>query len=410
MAPAPRAHGILTGALADAVGGTADLGRTGVAGSMVRMPDTTREEAPRVSVVLPVRDAARHLDEALDSILGQSLAELELVAVDDGSTDDTATILAARRALDPRVRVVAGAGAGLARALNLGIAAARAGLIARMDADDVALPERLARQAAYLDAHPAVAAVGAQTRLLLDDGPGSRRRPGRISELPTEPSAVRAMLPRACPLAHPTTMFRRSEAVAAGGYRPQLSPAAEDYDLWLRLAERHELANLPDVLLLYRLHARQATAGEHVAVAKATLVAQASARARAGGRPDPVAASVAIDDALLAALGIDADAVARRSILSAVDRAESLLAAGATPEAACAALSTLAADPVAARQPRLFDAATAWLAGRTLMAGGSPVAGAGRLVAAARGDAAFRSRLAGAPARRLKALLRGRQP
>ncbi|MFM7075688.1 MAG: glycosyltransferase, partial [Planctomycetaceae bacterium] len=329
---------------------------------------------------------------------------------DDGSTDDTATILAARRALDPRVRVVAGAGRGVARALAAGLDAARAELVAIMNADDVALPDRLARQAAYLDAHPRVAAVGSQTRLLLDDGAGGAPRPGRTSDLPTDPAAARAMLPRAAPLAHPASMFRRAAALAAGSYRPAFAAAAEDYDLWLRLAERHDLANLPEVLLLYRIHPRQATSHEHVAVATATLVAQASARARAGGRPDPVAAGDVIDDALLAALGIDADAVARRSILSAVDRAESLLAAGAAPEAARAALATLAADLVAARQPRLFDAATAWLAGRTLMAGGSPVAGAGRLVAAACGDAAFRSRLVGAPARRLKALLRGRQP
>jgi len=374
---------------------------------MARMPDTRRDDAPRVSVVLPARNAARHLDEALDSILGQSLADLELVAVDDGSTDDTATILAARRALDPRVRVVAGAGRGVARALAAGLDAARAELVAIMNADDVALPDRLARQAAYLDAHPRVAAVGSQTRLLLDDGAGGAPRPGRTSDLPTDPAAARAMLPRAAPLAHPASMFRRAAALAAGSYRPAFAAAAEDYDLWLRLAERHDLANLPEVLLLYRIHPRQATSHEHVAVATATLVAQASARARAGGRPDPVAAGDVIDDALLSALGIRPDAVARRAILTAVDRAESLLAAGAVPAAVRATLAGLAADPVAAREPALFAAATAWLEGRLLVAGGRPVAGARRLLRAAWGDAGFRTRLAGAPGRRLAALVRG---
>lgn len=374
---------------------------------MACMPDTRRDDAPRVSVVLPVRDGARHLGGALDSILGQSLADLELVAVDDGSTDDTATILATRRAHDPRVRVVAGAGRGVARALAAGLDAARAELVAIMNADDVALPDRLARQVAYLDTHPRVAAVGSQTRLLLDDGAGGAPRPGRVSDLPTEPAAVRAMLPRAAPLAHPAAMFRRTAALAAGGYRPVFAAAAEDYDLWLRLAERHELANLPEALLLYRIHPRQATAHEHVAVATATLVAQASAGARRDGRPDPLAASDVIDDELLSALGVEPDAVARRAIHTALDRAESLLAAGAVPAAVRATLAQLATDPVAAREPALFAAATAWLEGRLLVAGGHPVAGARRLLHAALGHAGFRARLAGAPARRLAALVRG---
>jgi glycosyltransferase involved in cell wall biosynthesis len=377
---------------------------------MARMPDTTRDDAPRVSVVLPARNAATHLEEAIDSILGQSLADLELVAVDDGSTDDTGRILAGRRSRDPRVRVVAGAGRGVARALAAGLFAARAELVAIMNADDVALPERLARQVAYLDAHPGVAAVGSQTRLLLDDGSGDGARPGRASALPTDPAAVRAMLPQAAPLAHPAAMFRRAAALAAGGYRPAFAAAAEDYDLWLRLAERHDLANLPDVLLLYRIHPRQATAREHVAVATATLVAQASARVRQGGRPDPVAACDTIDDTLLAALAIAPDAVARRAILSALDRAESLLAAGAAPAAVRATLGGLAADPVASREPALLAAATAWLEGRLLVAAGRPVAGACRLLRAACGHAGFRTRLAGAPARRLAALARGGGP
>jgi glycosyltransferase involved in cell wall biosynthesis len=219
---------------------------------------------PRVSVILGVRDGMPWLPEAVASVLGQTLADLELVIVDDGSADGTAAWLAGLP--DARVRVLHQAPAGLARALNRGVAASGAPLIARMDADDVALPERLARQAEYLDRHPEVGILGTGWRVL---GPG-----GEVLEPPPPPAddaAIRAALPRRNPLAHPTVMLRRAVGDRAGWYDERL-PVAQDYDLWLRLLGRTRFANLPEPLLLRRYTAAMTSLARDDARLAAELV------------------------------------------------------------------------------------------------------------------------------------------
>jgi glycosyltransferase involved in cell wall biosynthesis len=197
---------------------------------------------PRVSVVLPVRDGAAHVAAAVESILGQTLADLELLVVDDGSTDATPAVLAGVR--DARCRVLTVAAAGTAAALNHGIAHARGPLIARMDADDVALPERLARQLAFLERHADVGVLGTGWR---EQGPG-----GDVVEVappPADDAAIRRVLPRRNPMAHPTVVMRRAAGDAVGWYDARL-PVVQDYDLWLRLASRTRFANLPEPLLI----------------------------------------------------------------------------------------------------------------------------------------------------------------
>jgi hypothetical protein len=277
--------------------------------------------SPLVTVLLPVRDGARYLDAALDSIRGQSLADIEILAVDDGSRDATPALLARHAAKDPRLRVLARPAEGLVAALNLGLAAARAPLVARMDADDVAAPERLARQAAAFAARPALAALGTACRLIDAEGV-----PQGMLRFPEAPEAVHAALRHANCLAHPTVMLRRDAVLALGGYRPAFE-MAEDYDLWLRLSERHEVANLAEPLLDYREHPRQAS---RVAVAQrilSELAARRCAERRAEGLAEAAPAG-RVTRADLLALGLPEPRLSREVALRAIGAARAAARAG----------------------------------------------------------------------------------
>lgn len=350
---------------------------------------------PRVSVVLPVFNAERYVAEAVDSIVGQTLRNWECIAIDDGSTDGTPTILAGRAARDPRIRLVSRPNRGLTRTLNEGIGLARAAFVAIMNADDIASPGRLEKQAAFLDTHPRVAAVGSATITFAEAGPWRV-----VAAPPADPVALRSLLMRTSPFAHPTVMFRKQAVVDAGMYRPQFEPA-EDYDLWLRLAERHDLANLTEPLLEYRVHADQATARAFERVAVAMLAARAAARLRQAGQHDPTQDLDTIDRDAAARLGVTDAGIARAAILAALGRAEMLLAAGAPAETAREILGVLAGGRVGRDAPGLLAAATHWLDARMLLAGGRRAAAVRRFIRAALGDGAFRARLAGAVGRRL---------
>jgi glycosyltransferase involved in cell wall biosynthesis len=204
--------------------------------------------APLVSVLMPVLDAEPFLEEAIESILGQSFGDFELLALDDGSTDASPRMLEAFAARDARVRVLHGEHGGLARRLNQGIEQARGELVARMDADDVAHPERFARQVEYLRAHPECVAVGTDT-LEVD----SERWPIRTLGVMAAHEEIDARLLEGDggALVHASAMYRGEALRALGGYRVELE-AGEDVDLHLRLAERGRLANLTEVLLEYR--------------------------------------------------------------------------------------------------------------------------------------------------------------
>jgi glycosyltransferase involved in cell wall biosynthesis len=213
-----------------------------------------------VSVLLPVHDGERFLPEAVESILAQSFRDFELLAVDDGSRDGSAAILDAYARRDARVRVVRRPHAGLVAALNEGLALARGERIARMDADDIAHPDRLALQLEHLRLHPEILALGADVLVIDPDG-----WPIRRLDVPLHHEAIDAALLRGRgeALVHPAAMFQREALYAVGGYRESCRHA-EDVDLYLRLAERGRLANLPQTLLRYRRHLRKTTyACEH---------------------------------------------------------------------------------------------------------------------------------------------------
>lgn len=270
---------------------------------------------PALTVLLPVRDGERHLDAALTSIGTQTVGDFELLVVDDHSTDGTAAILAAHAASDSRIRVLRNRGRGLVDGLNFGLAQAETELVARMDADDVALPERFERQLALLAVRPELVALGTGA-VTMDDAGG----PVGLIAPPTEHEAIAALLARVNPMAHPTVILRRSAVQAAGGYR-RAYLRAEDYDLWLRLAETGRLANLAEPLLRYRLPSGF-DAARFARQVSSEMTARAAAALRRAGRPDPTGNWKDIDPANLADLGIDGDLrreVARRALQAARD-------------------------------------------------------------------------------------------
>lgn len=243
---------------------------------------------PAVSVVLPYRDAASTLDEALASLRAQSLHAIEVIAVDDGSTDGGAGIVARYAARDDRFRAVRSPGLGIPGALSLGVAHARAPLLARMDGDDVAHPERLAAQVEALALAPRVGALGTRVEGFPEGGVGEGFRAyidwqnGLLS-----PDDHARELFVESPLCHPSVVLRREALEAVGGYVERVW--AEDYDLWLRLdAAGWWLAKVDRVLLRWRHQASRATlndgryAAERFREAKAHYLAP---RLRALGRP-----------------------------------------------------------------------------------------------------------------------------
>ncbi len=201
--------------------------------------------SPAISVLLAVHDGAPWVSEAVSSVLTQTLRDIELIVVDDGSTDATAELLAGFR--DVRLRVERQARAGLTGSLNRALALARAPLVARLDADDVAVPERLGLQRAFLDAHPDVGLVGGAAREIDPDG-----RLVREVRPPTADDAIRRTLIRRNPFVHSSVTMRRDLVGQVGGYDERW-PVAQDYDLWMRLSRVTRLANLAEVVTIRRL-------------------------------------------------------------------------------------------------------------------------------------------------------------
>jgi glycosyltransferase involved in cell wall biosynthesis len=201
---------------------------------------------PTISVVMPVHDGERFLAAAIASIIGQTFARFELIVVDDGSTDGTAAILG--NETDPRLRVHRLArNQGITRALNEGCRQARGQFIARMDADDVSVPERLEAQVDYLRSHEDVAVVGSWVQRMDEQGVL-----GAVQRYPAEPALVAWSMAFFNSVAHPTVLMRRAALDMAAVYSAEY-PRAEDYALFAGLSRTARLANIPEVLLHYRM-------------------------------------------------------------------------------------------------------------------------------------------------------------
>jgi GT2 family glycosyltransferase len=282
--------------------------------------------APAVSVVMPVRNGARFLAAALDSVLGQTGVEFEVICIDDGSADGTWPILAQFADRFRNLRICRGEGSGISDALNQGLRLARGSLIARMDADDICRPGRLATQARWLDLHPSLGALGTQA-LLIDE---ADRACGKY-RVPVGCRRVHNALATSSPIIHPTVMMRRDLVLAVGGYR-RLFDGAEDYDLWLRLARRARIDNLPNAFLYYRRHTRQQTSALPFHHARLAALAVVAARLREQHRTDPTAGLESIAQWRAAFATLDCFAIEEVRLLTASrlsDNGGTLRASGA---------------------------------------------------------------------------------
>lgn len=204
---------------------------------------------PLISVCMPVYNAKRYVAEAIESIVSQTFRDFEFLIIDDGSTDGSLAILKRYAEQDSRIRLWSGPNAGYVPRLNEMLALSRGPLIARMDADDVSLPERFAQQVEFLRSHPEVDVVGGSQECI-----DSRGYPLAVWHPPASHDEIQeCALTGSGTISHPTVMMRRKAVLAVGGYREEMMPA-EDYDLWLRMGECGQLANLPDIVLRYRMH------------------------------------------------------------------------------------------------------------------------------------------------------------
>jgi hypothetical protein len=210
---------------------------------------------------MPVRNGLPWVREALGSLSVQTLSELEIIVLEDGSTDGTREFLDSYS--DDRLRVIPTGGLGIAAALNIGLGAACAPLVARQDADDVSAPDRLQAQAEYLGRYPDVGVLGTVASYIDAHGQAVEndwvRTVRRQQDVALEPAQIRDLMPLTCCLTHGSVMARTALLRAADGYRDDTAPA-EDYDLWLRLLPRTAFAKLPDRLYHYRVHDTQVSA------------------------------------------------------------------------------------------------------------------------------------------------------
>jgi GT2 family glycosyltransferase len=216
---------------------------------------------PRVSVLLPVRNGLPWLLEALNSLANQTLDAFEIVVLEDGSTDGTDEFL--RTWPDDRLRIIPTGGVGVAAALNIGLEAARAPLIARQDADDVSAPDRLDAQVEFLTRRAEVGVLGTLASYI--DATGGVvdnawvRTIRAQQDTAASPQQIAELMPLTCCITHGSVMARTALLRQAGGYRQTTAPA-EDYDLWLRLLPRARFAKIAQRLYSYRVHDAQVSA------------------------------------------------------------------------------------------------------------------------------------------------------
>lgn len=199
----------------------------------------------------------RYLPTTIASVQAQTLRDFELIIVDDGSTDDTPRILAEAAAGDDRLRVISQANAGISKAANAGLAACRCEMVARIDADDLAEPERFEKQLAFMAERPDVVASG--TAVTFIDSKGRRlaiNRPPQDHETIDE-----AHLRGHCSIWHTSSIIRREAFLSVGGYNEDFKTAV-DMEAWLRLGEVGRLANMQEPLQRYRLHDDSITAAD----------------------------------------------------------------------------------------------------------------------------------------------------
>ncbi len=204
--------------------------------------------APLVSVMVVIKGEGRHFQETLDSLLGQTLTDFELIIVNGGVDNATQRMIATYSSADKRIKVFDQQEPGLAAARNQAMALAGGKYCAVADADDLSLSTRLEKQVNFLDAHPKIALCGSWIMTIGDQH-------GQVRKLPVDDATIRSQMIFLCPYAHSTVMWRREEINRTG--QKYLLESSEDFDLWARLLPHIRFANLPEILVHYRIHAGQ---------------------------------------------------------------------------------------------------------------------------------------------------------
>ncbi len=226
---------------------------------------------------MPVRDSAAYVREAVESVLGQTFGDFELLAIDDASTDSTPSVL--KQIPDSRLRVVRNnQPRGVAASLNRGLAEARGEFVARMDGDDVCLPGRFERQVRFMERNPRIGICGSWLECF---GEG---RPFPLT-YPVGADCVRASLLFDNPLAHPAVILRAGMLKEHGLAYDETCPAAQDFELWSRCAEHFALDNLPAVLVRHRVHREGVSSARQSASDRQAVVVLARELARLGMTP-----------------------------------------------------------------------------------------------------------------------------
>lgn len=233
--------------------------------------------APVVSVLMPVYNARLYLRRTVDSILAQTFTDFEFIIIDDGSTDGSTEILRRYAASDARIRLVSRPNTGYVVALNEAIGLAGGRYLARMDADDLAMPDRLALQARFLDEHPDHVLIGGVCDFIDEEDRFLRRSMTIFGNEENQRHALKG----STTLIHPTWMMRRDAVAKVGLYDPSLMPA-EDIDLMLRLGEIGRIDNLPQILLRYRMHDQSVSSRKHQQQLRCMRTAVERAVARRG--------------------------------------------------------------------------------------------------------------------------------
>lgn len=213
------------------------------------------KEDVAITVLMPAYNAAPYIAEAIASVLAQSFTDFELLIINDGSTDDTVSIIASFH--DSRISVIHQRNSGVAAALNNGLNKARGRYIARFDADDVCLPERLETQFAYMEAHPEYVITGSDAIYISETGDYLCH----YSCVHHTNTSLKSTMHTICPFTHSSVMFRKKEVIACGGYSTR-AHNMEDHLLWIQLSEAGKFYNFPIPLIKVRFNASSVTIDE----------------------------------------------------------------------------------------------------------------------------------------------------